>query len=265
MFLLFTDETNLPSDPGAKFFAYGGLVVPAKTLPDLGAAIASIRKDMGYKPGDSLKFSTNARPAHVTVENARVAKERVIQSCLDLKCLFIIYVILHAIAKNDQDNLVKFGANSVIGRFNYFLTQENDHGICVVDRLPNATEYKYLSEKFSEGLDIQGQKKVQLDRIHLFASTCDNASHASSAMDITLGAFRYCINATKKTDAASSMMRKVANMLWHIREGKKIHASGRGLILSPQVVKVAQYKQEYTDLLAHINNLMKPDDPTPTA
>ncbi len=60
---------------------------------------------------------------------------------------------------------------------------------------------------------------MPLDRIKLLTSTCTNASHASSAMDVTLGAFRYCINQPKNLPAARAMMAKVVRLIWHERRG----------------------------------------------
>jgi hypothetical protein len=45
-------------------------------LVEFDVGIEGIRKETGYKPGDELKFETNARPIDVTIEQARQAKER---------------------------------------------------------------------------------------------------------------------------------------------------------------------------------------------
>ena len=42
---------------------------------------------------------------------------------------FSAYVILHAIGRAQQKiDLVEYGANTVLARFNEFLTEENEHG-----------------------------------------------------------------------------------------------------------------------------------------
>ncbi len=136
MYLLMTDETNVQPTAQCRFFAYGGLIVPFERLCRLSARIEAIRIDCGYRRRDSLKFDTHACPRNVTREAARDAKRRVILACIANDCLFIAYVVLHAIARNrPQRTLVEWAASHVIGKFNYFLTLQDSHGIVQVDRL----------------------------------------------------------------------------------------------------------------------------------
>jgi hypothetical protein len=259
MHILFTDETNMPQDPGANFFVYGGLFFPVERLVPLHDGIERIRRDMGYQPRDELKFQTNARPAHVSVEQAREAKARVVELCIQLECQFIVYIVLHAIARTrTQDQLVSWGANHVIGKFNYFLWLAGDHGIVAVDRLPIRADYRYLSDRFSVGLDFPEGKIVALDRIKLFTATCVNASHASSAMDIVLGCFRYCINQPKNVEVARQMMVSVTKLIWAKREGDNIIPWELGVVFRPvySEIKVASYRLEYDRLVEHINSLL---------
>jgi hypothetical protein len=264
MFVLLTDETNLPSDPRSKFFAYGGLIVPITNLSLLHDGIAAIRAEAGYNQTDEFKFETNARPKNVSIEKATDAKKKVIDLCISLECRFIVYVVLHAISKNtDQKDLIKWGADHVIGKFNVYLTHNDSHGIVALDRLSSSTEYKLLTEKFCLGLSLQEGEKVILDRILLFTSTCINASHISSAMDIVLGSFRYCINQPLNLEAARFMMKCITKLIWCTREGENIYAFEKGLIFRPKEVRNEKYKLEYKDLLGHINNLIaenKPND-----
>jgi hypothetical protein len=262
--ILFTDETNMPSDPKAKFFAYGGLIVPATALAELDRGIAKIRTEAGYGLTDELKFDTRSRPKHVTMEACTKAKQEVIQLCIKLGCRFIVYVVLHAIAKGtSQADMVRWGADHVIGKFNYYLGGINGYGIVAVDRLPKSSEYLYLSDKFTGGLVLQDGTHVALDRVKLFASTCINASHVSSAMDIVLGSFRYCINQPKNVEAAKVMMKDVTALVWCQRDGETIYAFERGLIFRPKEVKVDAYKKEYDVLIGWINELIADDPPAP--
>lgn len=259
--VLFTDETNLPADPNAKFFAYGGLIIPADQIVKLDGLIAAARIEAGYQPTDELKFETHARPKGVMVDFASKAKRAVVQACIDCGCRFIVYVVLHAIAKNTpQKELISWGADHVIGKFNYYLSQNLSHGLVVVDRLPGAAEFSYLSTKFTQGLKIKDEGTVPLDRIKLFASSCSNASHLSSAMDIVLGSFRYCINQPKNIEAAKTMMANVTRLIWHRRDGDTIHALELGLVFRPRNIKIAEYKAEYENLIAQINSLIADND-----
>lgn len=257
MHFLFTDETNLPSDPTARFFAYGGLIVPPAKLGELHAGIAKIRRDAGYRPTDELKFQTSVRPAHVSVGQCTTAKNSVVDLCIRLQCRFIAYVVLHEIAKNRPiGEVVSWGASHVIGRFNYFLSTIQGDGVVVLDRLPGAAEYSLLTDRFTRGLTFPDRSQVELDRIRLFASSCSNASHASSAMDIVLGTFRYCINQPKNVPAARAMMANITKLIWCERDGENLYPFERGLIFRPKEIKSQTYQQEYDDLLAWINELL---------
>lgn len=148
---------------------------------------------------------------------------------------------------------ITMAADSVIGRFNYFLTGEGADGICIVDNLPEKAQWNYLSEKFQNGLSLPEEARfVPLERIQLFGATCINASHVNSAMDIILGAFRYSINNPKNRDAASLMMKKVASMMW----GRGEHLREYGFILRPKEIQKPYYKAEYETLVAHLNSLI---------
>jgi len=261
MYALFTDETNMPNDPRATFFAYGGLIVPISGLATLHDQIEDIRTDAGYRPEDEFKFETNSRPDYVSIQEATQAKARAIEACINIGCKFIVYVVLHALARNrPRDNLVTWGADHVIGKFNAYLRSVDAYGIVALDRLSNTNEYQLLRRKFSTGLTLQDGERINLDRIVLFSSTCINASHASSAMDIVLGSFRYCINDPRNIGAAQVMMENITRLIWCVRDGDDIHAFEQGLIFRPRDVRVERYRAEYGNLLARINDLLNDEE-----
>ena len=256
MHLLLTDETNITATQAAKFFVYGGLIVPIENLSALDEKIAQARIVAGYAPTDVLKFDTNARPKHISQASATVAKAAVIDACIEFGCQFIAYVVLHAIAKNNQPiENIRWGADHVIGKFNYYLKCSDSFGIVAVDRLPKNTEFSWLSDKFCSGLQLSDET-VTLDRIKLFSSTCINASHVSSAMDIALGSFRYCINQSEPNEITRGMMLKLSRLIWCTREGDNLYAFEKGLIFRPKVVKHPAFKTEYDNLLSRINALI---------
>lgn len=257
MYLLLTDETNLKAGGHVEFFSYGGLIVSATKLAELHNRIADIRKANGYLPGDRLKFDTNARPKHVSVEAATAAKRDVIAACIEAECKFIAYVILHQIARNTPlEKTIQWGADHVIGKFNFFLQCQEAHGIVAMDRLPDGVEFDYLANKFVGGLTLQEGEQVDLDRITLFSSTCINASHLTSAMDIVLGSWRYCINTPLNTAAAKSMMADLTKLIWCVKEGNDLYAFEKGLIFRPKEVKRQDYRDKYDLLLEQINKLI---------
>lgn len=258
MYFLITDETNINPNESIKFFIYGGLILPGDIVNILNSRIEMIRDNYGYLSKDSLKFDSHSRPKQVTIENSKKAKEDVIKVCLELGCKFIVYVALHDIikSKNILDS-IKIGADHVIGRFNKFLSENKTYGICFIDRLSNSSEYQYMSSKFTEGLNVNDEKKVVLDKIIMYASTCNNASHLSSVVDIVLGAFRYSINSPKNVEIAKELMGLLVTMLWHTRDGNDIYAIEKGLIFRPKEIKVPKYNDEYKNLLDNINELIK--------
>ena len=258
MYLLLTDETNLRPTNKIKFFVYGGLIIPLEKFEELHRKIKEVREKAGYKPKDLFKFDTNTRPKHVTKESATKAKRSVVELCLNSKCSFIVYVIHHGIAY-DQEKRLLWAADHVIGRFNQYLQKINNSGICLVDSFPIEGESKYLKEKFTTGLKLQDGSSIDLENIKLFGNTGINASHVSSAVDIILGSFRYCINNPKNTAAASLMMKRVMSMLWHEISDGRLLLKDKGLILRPVDPGCEPYKTDYNNLLDSMINLLKQD------
>ena len=259
MYLMLTDETNLQPSTDAEFFIYGGLIIPADRLSEIGDRIGQIRNDVGYGPTDKLKFDTRVRPPNVSIEEATAAKRLVIDLCLETGCTFIAYAIMHVITRNETlETRVQYGANSVISRFNQYLVEQDDEGICLVDTLPFSSGNQYLEEKFTEGLTFSNRPSVPLSRIRLFGQTCNNASHVSSAADIVLGSFRYCVNNPNNPDAASDMFKKVAAMMWHQDDGERRLVRERGLILRPLLENIdnPSLRSRYDELIQHLTGLL---------
>ena len=75
-------------------------------------------------------------------------------------------------------------------------------------------------------------------------------------MDIVLGSWRYCINNPLNTDAAQAMMTELIKLIWCEKVGDKLYALEKGLVFRPKKVTRADYKAKYSELLAHINNLI---------
>lgn len=258
MHLLFTDETNLTPDveTKVKFFAYGGLIVPLKNFLSIDEKITKLREEYGYKKTDSLKFSSKNRPKDVTPEKFAQIKDSVIDICLEEGCKFLVYVVLHEIAEKQTINkTLKWGADHIVGKFNYYLSSEKSKGFVFVDRLSDKTEYHFLSEKFTKGL-LTKEKEIELKNIRLFGSSCDNASNLSSAMDIVLGAFRFCINQPSNQQPAKIMMNKVVKLLWADRTETVINPFEKGLTFRPKTVTVPTYKAQYDSLIDQINSLL---------
>lgn len=255
---MFTDETNRHPSRISRFFVYGGLLFPVEHLSTLHTEIEQIRLDANYRPEDTFKFDTRSRPSHVSRDDATEAKRKVINLCKRLDCKFIVHIILHdIIRRQDPDQQVKWAADYVISKYNTYLTEIDDNGIVVVDNLPNGTEFRYLTNKFTRGLTLADGRQVNLDRIHLFASTRIGASHANSAMDIVLGSFRYAINNPRNIEAARAMLRDVSRMMWSYENDGVKYVRDRGLIIRPPLEEIrnTRYKSEYERLIEHLTRL----------
>lgn len=258
MYILFTDETNNRPSDAVKFFICGGLFFPLDALLKIDQGIAQIRHAAGYLPKDSLKFDTRSRPPQVTMAAATEAKSKVIDLCLENKCRFIALVIHHKIVANKGDNQFLWAMDAIIAKFNQVMRDEMSHGICIMDTLPvEQGQWKYFSDKFCAGLHFDGKDDQPLARIRLFAATCNNASYISSAVDIVLGTFRYCVNNPKNLDAAQKMMKNVVGMMHKKIDGNTIFLREFGLLFRPQTVRIAEYKQAYDDLVVHLTVLLK--------
>jgi hypothetical protein len=263
MHLLLTDETNVTPSETVDFFVTGGLFFPIARLSDLHSGIDAIRRVHGYKAGDTLKFNTHERPSHISQAACTSAKSAVMDLCLDLGCRFIGYVILHSII--DKENQILWGLDAVIRSFDLFLREANEDGIVIFDRVPVTNVSEYLASKFFNGLEFPKEKaRVDLSRIKLFASTCINASHANTAMDVVLGSFRYAINRPANEAVAKSLMGRTARLMWGERKGEALDILDKGLVLRPVVdnIKVPDYKKKYDDLLDHINRLIADAKPS---
>ena len=254
MHILFTDETNLSATDAVRFFVYGGVFFDVAKLPAIDDGIEAIRREAGYELGHEFKFDTRSRPSCVSADDCTTAKNAVLELAAATECRFMACVTHHEIAKKrTQTQLITHGANTVLGAFNRFLTGAGDRGMCIVDRLSDSSEYRYLTEKYTVGLTFPDGHTRRLDRIALFAASCIGASNAASLVDIVLGAFRYCINNPRNVAAAHVMMAKLACLLWS-KDGLFLD---RGIILRPAKVQVPEYKRAYDALVEHLRSLLQ--------
>lgn len=252
MYFLFTDETNQQQTDQVRFFIYGGVFISAPQLVEVHRLIEGIRARRGYQATDSFKFALHDRPDQVTVDDFREAKRELIEGCRDIGVTFVVCVTLHAIAENQGvSQTIQYGANTVIGAFNWFLVERSDHGICFMDRTEGS--HAYLKEKFQTGLVFPNGKTVRLSRIVQLAPACDGSGHGMSVIDILLGAFRWCVNERDRTDASTRMLPPLVKMMWTRADGRLMD---RGLILRPRNVKFEPYREQYIELAEHLQGIL---------
>jgi hypothetical protein len=261
MYLLFGDEADRDAGPRAKFFIYGGVIIPCDQAPGLAREIEALRLQHGFRAHDSLKFASSTRPSRMDAEVHKEAKRGVIAAAGARSVRFCASVVLHELARRkSSEERVKHGANTILGAFNWFLEEADDHGVCCLDRLPISDPYSYLREKFQTGLTFPSGQRRRLDRIMSFSTSCDGASHLASVADVVLGSFRYCVNEPENDGPGRAMMPPLVSMMWHRRRGNRVLVRERGLILRPEEIRVPAYEAEYDRLVQRLMGYLQPQD-----
>ena len=106
-----------------------------------------------------MKFS--GCPKDVTYDQHREVKKQIVKLAHKHEVVFCAYAILHAIAKGEtHDNVVLYGANTLLFKFNDFLEEQADVGIAVMDRIPVSNPFKYLKDKFQIGLEGEPTRRL---------------------------------------------------------------------------------------------------------
>lgn len=244
------DETNKDYVAG-KFFIVGGLVFTEQQVEEVDQLARAVRDEYGFQRGDSLKFDTNSRPAHVSIEAHRNAKQALIRGLRDIGVRMLAYVILHDLCREQPYNTrMNYALNTLVYAYHDLLNHENTTGVMLIDR--DNDRYDHLESLFQNGLDFEGRKFRVDQRIRMFGMTNDNASHLSSATDVSLGAFRYCVNTAGGwgSDAvARAMFPPLAEMMWGVENDTGIkHVRGYGYQPRPIDVRVPSYLERYTAL-----------------
>jgi hypothetical protein len=240
------DETNNDATPG-QFFIYGGLVIREDQFSGVDRLVSEIRHKYGYEAGNQFKFHTRSRPEQVSIEQARLAKQELVEGLGALDVRMIVYVILHDIAQ--PQNRMNFALNTVVWAFHRLLEAESATGVMLIDR--DDERHAHLAGLFQHGLTIDGNVIPVSDRVKFFGMTSDNASNVSSAVDITLGAFRFCVNAAggEGNDAvARDIFPPLAKLLWQVEERGVSRVGGYGFYSRPATVQVRAYREKYSHL-----------------
>ncbi len=144
----------------------------------------------------------------------------------------------------------------MLSRYNWFLEDINETGICLIDNVSQSGQYKYLTEKSQIGLNLPNRDPLQLDRIKAYGATCVGAGHVCSAMDIVLGSFRYAMNDPQNAELAERMLRNLGPMVWHREIDGKKEFIEHGLIIRPKLDNIRTdyktFEPEYDSLLEQL-------------
>lgn len=258
MFLMFGDEADADQAQGKKFFVYGAVFIPTNTIAALHAEIEKTRSAAGFAETDSLKSASRSRPKHISADAHRELKAGVMKAALEIgNVKFCAQVTLHELARNQKhDDLVLFGANTILGKFNSFLEENRSFGYSLLDRIPVEHPYRYLRDKFQVGLTFPDGKSVRLKRILGVAHTVDGSSNMCSVADILLGAFRYCVNEPENEDAGRAMFPTLMKMMWSREQAGNTVVNERGLVFRPANVREDKHRAEYDALQARLQGYL---------
>lgn len=249
MHLFVVDETNRDYVEN-QFFIVGGLVFTDDQAVATDALIRRIRSEAGFVRGDSFKFHTNSRPDSMTFEVWNDAKSQLLQGLMELGVRMIVYTLLHDIGRNQTYDLrMNYALNTVLYAYDDLLYRDNASGVFLLDR--DNGRYDHLEHLFQHGLQFEGRDFYLDQRIKLFGMTNDNASHLSSAADIALGAFRYCVNTAGgrgRDEIARTVFPTLAELLWGVpREDGIKQIGGFGFHSRPRNVGRADYRELYAE------------------
>ena len=197
MYWLLTDESNKPPRED-QFFIYGGLLINSETAPLVDEAVRSVRREYGYARDASFKFSVGGSGLDATAHEA--AKLALLDRLATLGVRFAVTVVHYRIKGNARINkVIELSINTLTMAYWEFLGDERAQGIMLIDRVDTAQghdEFKNFARRFTEGLTFDTYTRRVDDRILMFGMTNNNSSRLSSAVDICIGAFRICVNAS---------------------------------------------------------------------
>jgi hypothetical protein len=255
---MFGDEADREQGRGQKYFVYGAIFVPTNSMQALHAAVEKARKASGLADTDSLKSATKSRPKSLSADAHRELKNNIMMLAREVgKVKFCAQVTLHDLARNQNNyELVTWGANTVLGKFNSFLGENKSYGYALLDRMPIDNPYKYLQEKFQLGMVFIDKPSIRFERILGFGHSVDGSSHLCSVADILLGAFRYCVNEPDNEEAGKAMFPTLISMMWKRDRDGKSYVNECGLVFRPQNVKEAKHQAEYNTLIARLEGYL---------
>lgn len=250
MYWYVIDETNRDYQQD-HFFIVGGLVLTEDQFWQTDVLVRQIRESAGYVRGDSFKFDTRARPAQVSIEIATKAKGDLLVGLEKIGVRMIVYVILHDLCmEQSYDVRMNWALNTIVYAYHNLLAAEKADGVVMLDR--DNGRYDHLEHLFQQGLQFPGGQTFALDsRIKLFGMTNDNASHVSSAADVALGAFRYCVNTAGgwgRDEVARSMFPTISRLIYGVEERGVRRLAGHGFHARPKYVGKPEFKERYAAL-----------------
>ena len=217
MHTFLVDETNKGTKRRDLFFIVGGLVFTPAQANAVHDLVLGIRRKYKYAALVKFKFDTNERPAHLTIEQARDAKNEVLKGLDELGVRMLVTHVLKEVGESQNYvTQMNWSLNTLARAYRKLLLADGSRGSLILDR--DDKQIPHLEHLLHEGLQMPNNVTEMLDdRIQLYGTTTINSSHLSSAADIALGAFRMCANAAvdaTREEAAGAVFPLVARLLW---------------------------------------------------
>lgn len=250
MQLLYTDETNL--DPKtADFFVYGGVIISGDRAGELSQSIDGLRKAFGYKPDDLLKFNTVERPKQITPEAHALIKQRVLESAAQCGVKMLVSVIMHRIALSPEEARRR-EINRISLHFDYYLRQNHDFGLVLIDTFTDNVLTRLLRERFGMGLAGLPYGPYRLKQILGFHISSIGTSHFCSVIDIVLGSLRFAINNRNdatKAPVVRTLLTQLSPLAIRLQNGQITEVC---FFFSPKQIRAQAYLKEYQQLHAFL-------------
>jgi hypothetical protein len=257
MHMFLVDETNRDFVEN-HFFIVGGVIFTPEQASTVTEAVAARREAAGYRPGDSLKFNTTERPDHITPSAHREIKKLVIDDLCSIGVRMIASVVLHDLCQQQTfSQRMNWSLNTVAAAYRRLLIEDRAQGAMLIDR--DNDRFNHLEHLFQHGLQYKNKEVSLSDRILLLGMTINNGSHLSSAADIALGAFRYCVNTAVgagREPVAKAMFPPLAEMMWSNGApgpGRQIKGFGYHPRPMPFNIEAPVHERRYANLSRALN------------
>lgn len=254
---MYADEAD--QDGKKQFLVYAAIFIPSAAALKLHRGVIRIRNDFNFSDEYDLKFSPGRMPPGWTLQKFTEVKSKVIELANECGCKVCCYLVPHDIAKGQaQENRMKFGANTLLSKFDQFLKENgNVPGIVCFDRSNDFKQFDYYQDVFRNGLAF-GERRTKLKFVIGLNSTCNAASHLSSVTDIVVGSFRFILNEPDKDRVGAALMKLLAPMCWGVKEaGGNINMTERGFCIRPKKLETEKHKAEIGRLIDRLNALIQ--------
>lgn len=237
MYLGFLDEAD--HTKRNQFTICGLTVVDASAAKALSADIRRvISQSEGFPAGSVLKSASASRPAGCTLEQHKIAKNNVFDVLVRDGLKFFGYAYFNSGKENNSSKNQIFGFNTLLGKFNDFLTKRDDVGVVYVDRIQGKVNdyqdiFSYFEEKFQKGNLYPSDDYRPLDRILSYGLTNYGSSQISAANDLLTGGLRYIIN-EENHEVRKLLLKKIIPCMAQTTDGRYRE---EGLTLRPKNMK----------------------------